>query len=118
MADGNQKYAWQPLSPGGVALDIIPIGIYAGSVALLATGVGSSRAAPGPGRAMAKVERREALRPASLGAHAPVAASPGNRDQAVGVQPDRSQGPAKGALAKPLAPPAAPPPPRLAGAPR
>ena len=45
---------------------------------------------------VAKVERREALRPASLGAHAPQAASPGNRDKAVGVQAARSQGSPKG----------------------
>ena len=46
---------------------------------------------------VAKVERREALRPTSLGAHAPQAASPGNRDKAVGVQAGRSQGSPKGA---------------------
>ena len=43
-------------------------------------------------REVAKVERREALRRASLGAHAPQAASPGNRDKVVGVQAGRSQG--------------------------
>lgn len=45
---------------------------------------------------MATVERREALRPASLGAHAPQAAPLGNQERTVGVQAGRSQGSPKG----------------------
>jgi hypothetical protein len=58
------------------------------------SGVSSAACAKAP--EVAEVERREAVRPASLGAHAAIAASPGNRDQAVGVQAGRSQGWPKG----------------------